>query len=148
MAITGKGWRAIMVNGRRYLWQAIGDDGLIRVIIATRTTVTKDGRPQQLRFSLGYHHSPTTRLEGGVCLHSGARLHQRTSVSPGVVALAIRRALASNPPFTGDLGKEDVTLAPEVVCELQERAISPTSQSAASRTPRSTRPPRKDDGSS
>lgn len=124
MAVPREGWRAIMVNGRRYLWKAIGDDWSIRVVIATSTTFTKDGRPQQLKFDLGYHHCPTTQPNACALLHDGTRLRQRTIVSPGVIALAIERALVSNPPFTGDHGREDVTLAPEVLREIEGRATA------------------------
>jgi hypothetical protein len=116
MAVPKKGWRPLVVNQRRYFWRAIGTDWGINVVVVTEAAFIRGATAQQLTFNLGYTHSHTLLPSGGV------RLQQQTAVTPGVVALAIEYALASNPSFTGDVGKEDITLPGRIVSELQGRA--------------------------
>jgi hypothetical protein len=116
MAVPKKGWRPLVVNQRRYFWRAIGTDGGINVVVVTEAAFTRGATAQQLTFELDYNHTYTQ-------LYAGAfSMKQRTAVAPGVVALAIQRALALSPSFTGDVGKENITLPRQVVIELQQRA--------------------------
>jgi hypothetical protein len=116
MAVPKKGWRTIAVKERTYYWRANGTDWGIDVVIVTDAAFERGKVAQQLRFTLDYDHLETPRPAGGVSLH------QRAAVAPGVVRLAIERALTLSPPFKGDHGAPHVTLPPELVAELQSSA--------------------------
>lgn len=116
MAVPRKGWRPLVVNQRRYFWRAIGTDWGIRVVVVTKAAFTRGATAQQLTFNLDYDHSCTALSSGAI------GLRQRAAVAPGVVALAIQHAVASNPGFTGDIGAPDVTLSPQITGKLQEKA--------------------------
>lgn len=116
MAVPRKGWRRLIVDGRQYFWRAIGTDWDINVVAVTEAAFIKGVTAQQLAFSLDYDHLQTPLPDGSV------RLRQRAAVAPGVVALAIRHAVASTPSFTGNIGDPHVTVAAEVLKKLQENA--------------------------
>jgi hypothetical protein len=104
------------VNDRTYYWRAIGQDGGIQVVVVTEAAFTRGAKGQQLTFTLGYDHLETPRGAGAVSLQ------QRAAVAPGVVREAIEAAIGSDPAFTGELDRADVTLKAEVLAGLQQRA--------------------------
>jgi hypothetical protein len=116
MAVPRKGWRPLLVDQHRYFWRAIGTDWGINVMVITEAAFNKGATAQQLTFTLDYDHLRTPLARGAVSLR------QRAAVAPGVVTLAIQRAVALTPSFTGAIGKRDITLPPQIVSELQERA--------------------------
>lgn len=116
MAVPKKGWRKISVAGRVFFWRADGNDWGINVAIVTDDAFRRGEKAQQLAFLLDYDHLRTP-LGGGA-----VGLTQRAAVAPGVIRLAIERALAAEPPFTGVAGKPDVTLSPEALAEVQAQA--------------------------
>lgn len=116
MAVPRKGWRKITVEERVYHWRADGQDWGINVAIVTQDAFRRGEKAQQLAFCLDYDHLQTPLGAGAV------GLTQRAAVAPGVIRLAIERALSAEPPFTGSVGEADVTLSPEALAEVQERA--------------------------
>jgi hypothetical protein len=116
MAVPKKGWRRITVDDRAYSWRAIGTDWGIDVVVVTVAAFERGKSAQQLRFSLDYDHIRTPHPGGGVALH------QQAAVAPGVIRLAIERALDLSPPFTGAHDAPDVVLPSEVVATLQASA--------------------------
>ncbi len=116
MAVPGKGWRKISVEGSVYHWRANGQDWGIEVIVVTEGAFHRGDRAQQLAFTLDYDHLQTPREAGGFALK------QRAAVAPEVIRLAIERALSAEPPFRGIAGAADVSLSPQAVAELQVRA--------------------------
>jgi hypothetical protein len=123
MAVPKKGWRTIAVESRVYYWRAIGKDWGINVVVVTEEAFTRDATAQQLTFRLEYDHLGTPRGNGAVSLR------QRAAVAPGVVRAAIEAAVGSDPAFTGELGRADVTLTAEVLATVQQLArvtVSPS----------------------
>jgi hypothetical protein len=116
VAVPKKGWRPLVVHQQRYLWRATGTDCGIRVVVVTEAALTRGATAQQLIFNLDYDHLRSA-LPGGA-----SSLRQRAAVAPGVVALAIQHAVASNPPFTGAIGAQNITLSPQIIGRLQETA--------------------------
>ena len=116
MAVPRKGWRPLLVDQRRYFWRAIGTDWGITVVVVTEAAFTRGASAQQLAFNLDYDHLQTPHADGSVSLK------QRAAVAPGVIRLAIQRAVASTPRFTGDIGEENITLPAQTLSELQRAA--------------------------
>jgi hypothetical protein len=116
MAVPRKGWREITVGGALFFWRALGTDGGIDVVVVTKAAFARAGAAQQLRFTLDYDHRRTPHDDGSTSLH------QRAAVAPGVVRLAIERAVALSPPFTGELGLPDISLPSEALAEAQAAA--------------------------
>lgn len=116
MAVPKKGWRPLVVDQRRYLWRAIGTERGIKVVVVTEAAFTRGATAQQLMFNLDYDQL-SIALPGGA-----SSLWQRAAVAPGVVALAIQSAVASNPSFTGGIGAQNITLSPQIIGRLQEMA--------------------------
>lgn len=116
MAVPDKGWRTVIVDGVTYYWRAAGDNHGINVVVVTAEAFARGVRAQQLVFRLEYDHLPTPR-SGGV-----VGLRQRAVVAPGVVRAAIESAVASEPPFTGEIGRADVTLTAGTLASLQRIA--------------------------
>lgn len=82
----------------------------------TAEAFTRGAKAQQLTFRLGYDHLKTPRGGGAISLQ------QRAAVAPGVVRAAIEAAVGSDPAFTGELGRADVTLTAEVLAAVQQLA--------------------------
>jgi len=119
MAVPRNGWRTIVVSDSQYRWRAIGTDFGIKVVVVTDAAFERGKAAQQLRFRLDYDHLETPFKTP---LASGVSLKQRAAVSPGVVRLAIERALTLPQPFTGKHGDPDIILESRIVAELQASA--------------------------
>jgi hypothetical protein len=116
MALSKKGWRKIRVADADWFWRALGRDWGIEVVIVGAAAFVPGQRAQQLTFTLGYAHERTPH-------GMGVHLRQTTAIAPGVVRLALQRALAASPPFTGEAGLEDVTLPKADLLEVQRQAM-------------------------
>jgi hypothetical protein len=116
MAVPRKGWRRITVDDRTYSWRATGTDWGIEVVVVTAAAFERGKNAQQLRFNLDYDHIHTPHPGGGVALY------QQAAVAPGVIRLAIERALDLSPPFTGAHDAPDVVLPGEIAAKLQASA--------------------------
>lgn len=116
MAVPKKGWRRITVASQTYSWRAIGTDYGIEVVVVTDAAFDVGKTAQQLKLNLDYNPVTTPHPGGGVAHR------QQTAVSPGVIRLAIERALSLSPPFTGEHGAPDIRLPREIVAELKASA--------------------------
>lgn len=116
MAVPKKGWRKITVNEKQYFWRAIGTDWGINGVIVTDEAFVRGQSSQQLLFNIDYDHDETP-LSGGVI-----RLQQQAVISPGLIRLAIKLGMKKHPPFTGEVGKENIILQGNDIDVLQEKA--------------------------
>lgn len=117
MTVSRKGWRRIVVGGQAYHWRATGTDWGIDVVVVTEAAFEPSTTSQQLRFTLDYDHDWRPYSGGG-----RTSKRQRAVVGPGVVRLALERALALSPPFTGGHGAPNIALPRETVTQLQSAA--------------------------
>ncbi len=117
MAVAKKGWRKIRVADADWFWRATGTDWGISVVVVGPAAFVSGQRAQQLGFYVDYAHERTPQGAGVV------HLRQKTAIAPGVVRLALERALAATPPFTGEAGLKDMTLPKDDLREVQRLAM-------------------------
>jgi hypothetical protein len=116
MAVPKKGWRKITVDDRRFYWRTLGSDWVITLVVVTDAAFIPQATSQQLRVSFKYDYLETPNTWGG------ATLTQQAAITPKIVRLAIEQAMKMEPPFTGEIGAEDISLNPAILQELQQQA--------------------------
>ena len=121
MVLSQKGWRTITVHQAPFFWRARGTDWGITAVVVTAEAFAAGQKAQQLRFMLDYDNLAIPHQDDGKVIRSFSLRHHAV-ITPGVVRLAIERASALSPPFTGQHGLPDVSLPPNVVAELQAAA--------------------------
>jgi hypothetical protein len=95
---------------------AVPKNGWRKIVVITQAAFYRGKTAQQLRFTLDYDHLMTPFETP---LGRGESLRQRAAVAPGVVRLAIERALMLPQPFSGKHGEPNVVLRGKIVTELQ-----------------------------
>lgn len=124
MAVPKKGWRKIRIADADWFWRANGTDWGIDVVVVGPEAFVSGQRAQQLVFNLDYdpHRTPPgTGMSG----------RQQAAIAPGVVRFALERALAAQPPFTGEVGPPDMSLSKEDLKEAQRLAHLPIAREDA-----------------
>ncbi len=121
MAVPKKGWRKLTVDNRHFYWRTIGTDWGITLVVVTDAAFVSGKAAQQLKVNFDYDHY-RTQVAVGV-----TTLRQQAAITPKIVRLAIERAMAMDPPFTGEIGAEVMLLAQEILQELQQEARTTSS---------------------